>query len=142
MEIDADVDRKFCDLLSTKEEEDLTVDERIKKRLNAYLDQQGEKKCSDDEFQKAKQIDEGSSPCKQNRTPSSAGVPSSPPVQEDDASPLLEDDASNDGSLRCPRGHQLSYKPASDARGKGKCDCCGQLVAIDDSIGFCVLLSE
>ena len=87
VEILADVDYKFGDLLSTEEEEDLTVDERIKKRLNAYLDQEGEKKCSDDEFQKAKQIDEGSNPCKQNKTPSSAGVSSSPPVQADDASP-------------------------------------------------------
>jgi hypothetical protein len=54
----------------------------------------------------------------------------------------IECDALDDGSLRCTRQHQLSYSLASDARGKGKCDGCGQQVATDDSIGYCVMVSE
>ena len=57
-EIDGDVDQKFPDLMSTEEGEDLTMDERINRRLNAYLDQEGEGKCSNDELQKAKHTTE------------------------------------------------------------------------------------
>ena len=116
-EVLADADYKFSDLLSV-EEEDLTVDERIKKMMQKGLASRSQKKLSDVEFEKAKQAE-------QDRTTPSAGVP--PPAQ---------------ASLRCPFGHPLLYKPASDARGKGKCDCCGQPVALDDSIAFCVMLSK
>jgi hypothetical protein len=57
-EIDGDVDQKFPDLMSTEGGEDLTVDERINNRVNAYLDQAGEGECSNDELQKAKHATE------------------------------------------------------------------------------------
>ena len=42
----------------------------------------------------------------------------------------------------CPRGHTLKQGKAKDARGKGRCDGCGEGVWLEDDIEFCVKLSE
>ena len=45
-------------------------------------------------------------------------------------------------SLYCRRGHQTARGPASDARGKGRCDECGDEVGLHDVIVFCVVKAE
>ena len=42
----------------------------------------------------------------------------------------------------CRRGHQTTRLPASDARGKGRCDECGDVVGLHDVVDFCVLKGE
>ena len=47
----------------------------------------------------------------------------------------IEDDALDDGSLRCTRGHQLPYSLASNARGKGSpCCCCCTCRQVDAAV--------
>jgi hypothetical protein len=42
----------------------------------------------------------------------------------------------------CRRGHQTTRLPALDARGKGRCDECGDVVGLHDVVDFCVLKGE
>ena len=44
--------------------------------------------------------------------------------------------------LCCRRGHQTARGPASDARGKGRCDECGDVVGLHDVADFCVVKAE
>ena len=71
-----------------------------------------------------------------------AGVP--PPAQADDAPPPPPPPPplSDDGPLRCPRGHRPIKSLAGDARGRGRCDGCAEQVCFGDKIASCTQLSR
>ena len=45
-------------------------------------------------------------------------------------------------SLTCHRGHSLTRGPASSAKGKGKCDQCGEFVEPNEIVHFCIMKGD